>query len=316
MTRKKKKVSIILGIIAAVIILLLAGFSYYVGNQVFEGSTRLITNEETREVPDGFWDDYGIDYDEFCDKYKVEKTEITSSLDGHTIPADYIWSYNKNNNVVVMVHGLGGNRFTNYPIAKFFLENGYNVVTYDQRSTNENMAERSTFGYLEKYDLIDCINFAQQYALGYKIGVWGESFGGATAVQGAAFEKTQDYLSFLILDCPVSSMEWMVTEEMKSMNTGMPVGYMAWCGNFVNKMKLGFTYKDADSAQAAKKITIPSLVINSETDTITPYFMGKDIFDNLASTDKELWTVDDCGHTEMWLKHNKEYQNRVLKIIG
>ena len=64
---------------------------------------------------------------------------IGITFDEHIIPADYITiDGDKNTDTIVMVHGLGGSRWTNYPIAAMFLENGYNVISYDQRSSGEN----------------------------------------------------------------------------------------------------------------------------------------------------------------------------------
>lgn len=315
MGKKKKKILIVIVAIAMVLAVIFLGFSYFLGGQIVAGSTQLVTNEATKNVHEDFWVQYGFNYDAFYQTYTIEKINLTSSFDDHTIPADFIYSEDKNHDVVIMAHGLGGNRYTNYPIAEFFLENGYNVITYDQRSSGENTAEKTTFGYLEKYDIIDCINYAKEFTQGKNIGVWGESFGGATAVQAVAYENVQEDTAFLILDCPVSSMEWMVAEEMKGMDIGIPLDYMMWCGNMVNKIELGFSYKEADSGEIAKKIHIPTLVINSEADQLTPYFMGKDIYDSLASTKKELWTVTDSKHVGMWIEYNEEYRNKVLGFI-
>lgn len=214
-----------------------------------------------------------------------------------------------------MVHGLGGNRYSNYQVAEFFLQNGYNVITYDQRSSNENTAKKTAFGYWEKFDLIDCIDYAKEITNGKDIGVWGRSFGGATAVQAIAYKDTQDKVKWMILDCPVSSMKWMIEETINNMGMIIPTGYMVWCGNIVNKMELGFSYEDADSAKAAKSVHIPTLVINSKADEVTPYFMGKDIYDNLNCKEKEIWTVEDSEHIGMWKDYNSEYKNHVMKLI-
>lgn len=315
MSKKKKRVFIVIGSIVIVLAILFPGFSYFLGKQITASSTQLVTNESTKDVHEELWPEYGFDYDAFSKTHNIEKLNLTSSFDGHTIPADFLSSDEGNNGVVVMAHGLGGNRFTNYPIAEMFLANGYNVISYDQRSSGENTAEKTTFGYWEKYDLIDCINYAKESTQGKKIGIWGESFGGATAIQATAHEDTQADISFLILDCPVSSMDWMVREEMKGMDIGLPLDYMMWCGSFVNNMELGFSYKEVDSANIANKINIPTLVINSEADKTTPYFMGKDVYDNLSSTKKELWTVTDSKHVGMWLDYNEEYRSKVKSLI-
>lgn len=314
MSKRKKVLIIVLSSILFLLIIIALGFSYFLGTQIVANSTQLVTNETTKYQPQYF---YSVHYEEFCEAYTVEEIKLTSSFDGHTIPADFIYSGDKNSDIIVMAHGLGGNRYTNYPIAEFFLESGYSVITYDQRSTNENTAEKTTFGYWEKYDLIDCIDYAKEFSKGKKIGVWGESYGGATAVQAVAHESTQSNVDFLILDCPLNGMEWMVEEKMKETDMmGIPIDYMMWCGSTVNKIELGFSYKDTDCAKIAKNINIPTLVINSKVDEVTPYFMGKEIYDNLSSTEKELWTVPDSEHTAIWNDYNEEYRSRVKNLIN
>jgi fermentation-respiration switch protein FrsA (DUF1100 family) len=311
----KKRLRVFLTVFASVLVVLFIGLSGFIGLQVFAGSTQLITNDETVGVAAGFWERYGIDKENFHNTYKVEEIAIPSSYENHTIPADYIYaaqsSNNKNHPTVILVHGMGDNRYSNYPIAEFFLEKGYNIVTYDQRSTNENTAQYTTFGYKEKYDLIDWVNYVEQQAPGQEIGIWGASYGGATAGLALAADNMGEKVDFLILDCPVSSMKWMVEQEMKTMDVGIPVSYMAWCGNIVNKLKLGFTYQDADVAVAMKDMKTPVMVINSKIDSVTPYFMGKDIYDALPESNREIWTVEDSEHCEIWLDYNQEYRDKI-----
>lgn len=312
-----KKFLIITGSVIAAIALLFFSFSLFIGSQVVDGSTQLATNEETTGVSDSFFEKYGMDYNEFSSKYRIERVEITSTPYGHIIPADHIFAQgaDADNDTVILVHGLGGNRLTTYPVAQLFLEQGYNVLCYDQRSSGENFAELTTFGYMEKFDLIDCINYIKELAPDCRLGVWGTSFGGATAAQAAGYEDTQNNIDFLILDCPVSSMEWMVTEEMKHMDIGIPVEYMTWCGNLANRLMLGFSYKDADAAAVMDNVSVPLLTINSKADELTPYFMGKDIHDAADSEYNLLWTVADSAHTEMWLDYNEEYRSNVIALL-
>lgn len=315
----KKKLSVVLLVVVIVLVVFFVGMSYFIGLQVFAGSTQLVTNDETTGVKETFWVKYGMDYTEFCDSYKIESVEIISSFEEHVIPADYIYAKqsddSKDNKTVIMVHGLGGNRYTNYPVAEMFLDKGYNVLTYDQRSTNENTAQYTTFGYFEKHDLINCIDYVIEKAPDQIIGVWGTSFGGATAGLALGYKDIDQKVDFAILDCPVSSMEWMVNEEMKNMNIGIPVSYMAWSGNIINKLKLGFSYKDADVGSAMCNVETPVLIINSKADTVTPYFMGKDIYESIQGNNKTIWTVEDSEHTEMWLDHNQEYRDKVTELL-
>lgn len=315
----KRKAVIILSVVLAGVLLLAAWMSYFIGIQVFNGSTQLVTNESTVDVPENFWDEHHMDYNEFCNNYEIERIEITSSLDEHIIPADYIYAplakASKNNKTVILVHGLGGNRYTTYPYAQMFLDLGFNVIAYDQRSTNENTARFTTFGYLEKYDLIDCIDYVIDNAPGQTIGVWGISFGGATAGLAMGHEDTDEKVDFVILDCPVSSMEWFIKDELENMNMGIPTSYLVWSGNLINKMRLGFSYKDVEVSKAMKDVTTPVLIINSKADTLTPYFMGKDIFDGIRGNNKQIWTVEDSEHAYIWADYTEEYIKKVADFI-
>ncbi len=317
--KKITKLKLIIGGITLISLIVVIGMSYFIGSQVFMASTQLVTNEGTTGVGDSFFEKYGINYDEFYSTYNIEKIEIISSFDGHVIPADYIFATesgnSKDNKTVILVHGLGGNRYSNYPVAEMFLEQGYNVLTYDQRSSNENTAQYTTFGFWEKYDLIDYIDYIRAYAPEQFLGVWGTSFGGATAGLALGYSNTVNNIDFLVLDCPVSSMKWMVEEEMRNMDIGIPVSYMTLCGNVVNKLNLGFAYSDAEVSEAVSNINIPVLIINSEVDTVTPYFMGKDIYDSIQGENKKIWTVSDSKHTEMWLDHNQEYRDKVAELL-
>lgn len=315
----RKWVKVILTVFAVLIFLYIMA-SGFIGLQVFTGSTQLVTNEETKGVSDSFWIENNMNYENFCNAYTVEELEITSSFDSHTIPADYIYAPESQNSkdyqTVVLVHGLGGNRYSNYPLAEFFLKEGYNVITYDQRSSNANTARYTTFGYWEKYDLIDWVNYVEEQAPGQKIGIWGESFGGATTGLASGYEGMDEKVDFLIMDCPVSSMEWMVEQEMRNMDVGIPVSYMKWCGNIINKLKLDFNYQDADVANAMKNVKTPVLIINSKLDSLTPYFMGKDIYDAIQGENKEIWTVDDSQHCEIWTDYNQEYCDRMKSFLS
>lgn len=317
---KNKKVKIILPMVAVLLILLFIGISYFMGSQVVLGSTQLVTNESTTGVSDDFWETYNMDYDAFCETYTIERIEILSTFDDHTIPADYIYAAqadsNKNHKTVVMVHGLGGNRYSCYPVAQLFLEKGYNIIAYDQRSTNENTAPYTTFGYWEKYDLMDYIDYATEQAPEQQLGVWGTSFGGATAGLAMGNAEAAGKVDFLILDCPVSSMQWMVEEEMRNMDLGIPISYMTWCGNMVNRLQLGFSYQDADVCTAVQKLEMPVLVMNSKVDVVTPQFMGQAIYDSIESDKKMLWTAENSPHAEMWIDENQTYREQVEALLA
>ena len=212
--RKTSVKSILLAIFISLFIIFLL-FSCFIGSQVVLGSTQLVTNEETKGIPEGLWEKYNMDYDSFCEKYTIETVSLKSTHYEHNIPVDFIYEDKNSTDIVIMVHGLGDNRYSNYPIAEFFLENGYSVITYDQRSTNENTAEKTTFGYMEKYDLIDCINYAKEFAKGNRVIIWGTSYGAVTAIQAVTHNGLTRDVKCVILESPINDMEYIVNKGKK-----------------------------------------------------------------------------------------------------
>lgn len=312
---KVKKLLIIAGVI---ILIGITGFCYFIGISVFNGSTQLVNNEDTSiENGKSYLEMVDFDLEEFKSEYTIEAIKIESTLDDHIIPADYITvNGNKNADTVIMVHGLGGNRVTVYPVAKMFLQNGYNVIAYDQRSSGENTAQYTTFGYLESHDVKDYVVYLKDNIdEDKKVGIWGTSFGGATVGIYLGSEEANENVDFVVLDCPVSDMSYMVYTEMEEMNTGLPLNFLMSMGDIATKMKLGFSYEDANVSNHISKTKVPVLVINSKADQLTPYFMGEDIYNSITHSNKEIFTVEDSQHADIFFDYPDEYENSIIKFI-
>ncbi len=315
MQKTRKKCRIILLAVLSALILLFLGFSRFIGSRIFLSSTNLVTNEQTLAIIEEAWALENFDESSFRQAYTIETKAVTSSMeDAHLVPFDLITAQG-NENWAIMVHGMMGSRWTNYPAARFFLENGYNVLTYDQRSSGENMAKGSAFGVWEKFDLIDCINYIKSQYPKAKLAVWGESFGGATALLALAHEKVEDNVDALILDCPVSSMKYMVQMSMEEMEIPLPMSYLLSCGDYVTRAKLGFGFDDADCSKAAEKISVPTLVFRTLADRTTPPFMGQEIYEHLASEQKLLYTAKDCGHVKIRVHEMDNYAAYLKDIL-
>ena len=316
---KKKRILKTIGIIFGITILFgIIGTCYFTGISVFNGSMQLADNESTGiEKSKKMFNNKNFDLEEFKSKYTIETIQIESTLGEHMIPADYIIvNGDKDKDTIVLVHGLGGNRWTNYIVADMFLENGYNIITYDQRSSGENTAQYTTGGYLESNDLADCVMYLKEYINDdKKIGIWGTSFGGATAGIYLGSDGANENIDFAILDCPMSNINYMITTEMEQMDTGIPVDFMLSMGSVITKMKLGFSFKDIDVPNHIDKTEVPILVINSRVDEVTPYFMGEDIYNSVPHKNKKIFTVEDSKHAEIFFDYPDEYKSNIFDFI-
>ena len=79
---------------------------------------------------------------------------------------------------------------------------------------------------------------------------------------------------------------------------------------------MGFWYDDAEVADKIKNTNVPVLVINSKADRLTPYFMGRGIYDAILEENKSILTVEDSEHASILGSYPNEYENSIKQIIS
>lgn len=293
-------------------LVMLVGFCGYM---TFANITRLSTNEETTiEKSLAYFHSIDFDYDEFLRQYEMESLQIPSSLDGHIIPADYIVAGSRDADTIIMIHGLGGNRQTVFPIATLFLEQGYNVLAYDQRSAGENTAKYTTFGYLESDDAADCVRYLDGVLSdGRSIYIWGVSNGAATAGIATRHAIVEERAAGIILDCPISNTVDMMRLSMQEMDLGAPVDFLIFCGDLWNRVALGFSYGQASSELHISQSRLPILIIATEADEVTPYWMARNVY--AAAQNATMVSVQNSAHATIYFDDPALYETAVFAFM-
>lgn len=306
----KKIIRNIFLFILGFVIVGLTGVSYFTGKAVFDGYTNAVSREET--IKNSM--EYKNDYEDLRNNYDFQRLMIDNPKADHKIPAIYA-KKEGNKDVAVLVHGMGGTKETVSPIMKIFLDMGYDVIAYDQRNAGENEAPYNTFGVLESDDTRAVIDYiAPAYKNPYKMGkliLWGESYGGLTSVIAAGRDETN--IDYLILECPVSNGFDMIEPVMEdvSKDQGIPLDFLISTGDWYGKAALGYKFADMDGRKWIKNVSIPTLITNSSIDTVTPPYMGEDLFNALGDASKELVTIDDYKHASFPYEARGEYQKVV-----
>lgn len=283
-----------------------------IGTYVYNATVHAV--DEARrplEVKISMLEKSSFDVDAFEEKYHVEEIFIKSSFGDHEIPANYLTTSNAKG-TVVMAHGLNGNRITGYPVAKMFLENGYDVLTYDQRNSGESKAVYMTCGLWESKDFQDCVEYLRTANPEAVIGAWGSSIGGATVGFCLGTEHADENLDFAVMDCPVSDMEQIVEHFLTRKQNWIPAWFRTEMGSLVTELCLGYNYEEGDVCDYVTGTKIPMLIFNTEKDGVTPYNMGVDLAE---AADAELVTVKDSGHTDIYWDYPDMYEKTMMEFI-
>lgn len=315
---KKKN---IVKISAIVIVLLLVlgvivyfGMQYKTGADIYNYNYQMSSNERTSDevLIDWLTNDKDYDVDEFLATYNTEEISIESSEGDHSIPATYIYApgnTDKTGNTVIMVHGLLGNRISNYPMSEMFLKQGYNVITYDQRSSGGNTAPYTTFGYLESKDLVDYVKYAASYMNEDSLlGVWGQSMGGATvenAMDDASFITN---VSYVVLDCPMGNMEDAICMHREFSKLQLSFASMKF------KSEIGFSFENQNVCNQIKDTKIPVLFACSKADKEFGVEQVEKLYNAIDGDAKEMFIVDDSDHSNIYFDHQSEYENAIKEF--
>ncbi|MGL5244896.1 MAG: alpha/beta hydrolase [Sarcina sp.] len=312
---KNKKFKKILGIIIIIILVLFIGVSCILGKLVYDGSvgsSQKIKNEEVMEV---FSREENKPLDEL-DKYTHENIMVSSS-NGYDVETMFIKSKEETNNTMIIVHGIESYYFKWLKTAFGYLENGYNVVIYNQRHTGNTGGNDYTFGLYERYDLDSVVNYVKKRLPEGKLGVHGYSMGAATATMHTEINEKNKNVDFYILDSPYSEMKDAVKLGIEAENIPLiPTRYIAFCGNLYTKIFSGFTYNEVKPYKAVKNICVPVMLIHGTADTVCAPDNSSKIYDNIPHNKKELWFIEGSKHVDGIKDTGKEYFNRIFNFIN
>lgn len=306
----RRRLKIIGTIICSLVAVAILGFGIFIGSETFNGLTNTVPREETLENAKA----YMSKYNDFVKDKEVREIKIKSSKYDYEIPAIFIKNP-KGSDLALMVHGMGGTKYSMYQQGEVLYDLGYSLLIYDQRNSGDNRCEYSSFGVLESYDCLDALTYAKKSINeNNKVLVYGQSYGGATALIAASRDDSK--IDYLVLDCPVADSNEFVDEVFKNIERkeGLPAWIMRFTGNIFLKLKLGFSLDDIDASKWAKDANIksPTLIINSDSDTVTPYHMGEEIYEAIGNNKKELYTAKGYGHLK-FSETNPEEFKKVLK---
>nr|WP_244247313.1 alpha/beta fold hydrolase [Leptospira montravelensis] len=191
---------------------------------------------------------------------------------------------------VVLLHGHGRTRYGVLKYTPLFWKRGCSLFTYDARHHGESAGEYGTYGFYEKQDLERAIEFFSEISTVPEedIGIFGASFGAATALQYA--EGRSDF-AFVIADSPYMDMRSIVEKRAVDLYSPL-VLFLSPIALSVAELRADFLVDEVSPKKAAKSISVPVLIIHSKEDEITPVSHSEEIFQNLKSSRKQLFISD------------------------
>ena len=216
----------------------------------------------------------------------------------------------------IMLHGYKSGALHDFAGgALAALELGHNLLLVDQRGHGGSHGKTIAFGIKERYDCLDWANYAVSRFGDVKITLVGISMGAATVIAAAEIGLPSQVRG-IIADCPYSSAEKMIRKTAGELGYPEKLAFpFVRLGGLVFG---GFDICERTPLEAARRATLPLLIIHGTSDSFVPYEMSCEIADAWGGEARlELFEGADHGisylvDTERYLAMLREFYGEIL----
>ncbi|MCB0760456.1 MAG: alpha/beta fold hydrolase [Flavobacteriales bacterium] len=294
MTRKprsrRRRILIILGIFIGLnLILGTLGF-YFVGPYyILEPPTHCTDHE---------WD---VPYEEL--EIRGENDVPIAVL--HTPAAD------STKGVVILVHGIGSCKRQWVSVAALLARRGYASIAVDLRTHGNSGGEYCTFGYHEKQDIKQVADWAFAKYPSSPVGIWGNSLGGAIGLQSL---ENDPRLQFGVIECTFTTMHQIVYDYHRR-HVGFAIEWMVDRALDRAGEIAAFDPEAVAPVVSCTHIHQPVIISHGTDDPNIDFAYGKELFNALASGQKEFVPVEGGHHNDLHTLGGWDYLNHFIDFI-
>lgn len=214
----------------------------------------------------------------------------------------------QNKGVVVLLHGMRGNRLTMLPRARFLKAAGYSIVMIDLQAHGESPGQQVTLGQLEQHDVKAAVEFARNEHPNEPIAVVGVSLGGASAVMASPLG-----IDALVLEAVypniTAAIHNRVAEQLGLLST-IPAELLL----IQIQPRLGIPRSELRPIDHLAKIDCPLLLMCGTKDLHTTVQETQQML-SAAIKPKQLWLVDGATHVDLYAFTVNEYEARLLQFF-
>ncbi|MGH1383628.1 alpha/beta hydrolase [Kordia sp.] len=214
--------------------------------------------------------------------------------------------------IMILIHGIGGCKEHFLNLAKNLATHGIASVVFDGRAHGESGGKYCSYGFHEKRDIAAIVDEIKKRNPLLKIGIWGNSLGGAIAIQALEHDKR---IEFGIIESTFADLDQIVYDYKKKMLGGFGLRFISDAALHEAGKIANFNPDEVKPIRSVKNIQQPIIIAHGDQDENIHYSYGKKLFKNTASAEKEFILVKGAGHFNVGEKGGSVYQEKLLKFI-
>lgn len=250
---------------------------------------------------------------EWLSQQKTEDVFIKSD-DNLKLHATLLRSSN-NKNCVICFHGYTSKGLNDYgSMAKFYNEQGFNMLIVDDRAHGDSEGTYIGFGVLDRYDVVKWVEYTiKLFGKDVNIMLHGDSMGATTVLLASGLELPKN-VKAIVADCAFTSAYDVFSHILKR-DYHIPKFPIMNVTEIMTRKKAGYGYNDASTLDAVASTDIPILFVHGDKDDFVPTWMTYKNFEACKS-EKELLIVKGADHAESYYTDTPAFENAVKKMIN
>ena len=244
---------------------------------------------------------------------KIESVSVAiednQTLEGFWVNSEQDTTYG----IMILVHGIGGNKESFLGLSKRLAKLGVATVSFDNRAHGFSGGEHCTYGFKEKEDISKIIDFIHSKDPSLKVGIWGNSLGGAIAIQSLEIDSR---ISFGVIESTFTDLSQIVFDYKKRIFKGFGIRALSdYVLNRAGKMA-GFDPNGVSPIESVKKISQPVLIAHGNSDDNIHFKYGKQLHQALSSKEKVFVEVENGEHSGLFITGGQKYIDQTMNFIA
>lgn len=236
-----------------------------------------------------------------------------TARDAAILQATSIRPRNSNGNAVLLLHGLGDNRFGMVGYAELLLSHGFSVLLPDSRAHGTSGGDVATFGLLESDDIHRWFDWIQQNDHPKCVFGLGESMGAALLLQSL---RSETRFCAVAAESSFSNFREIGYDRM-----GQLFGTGPWLGRTVlrpiiefafvySRVRYNLDFNQASPENAVAATKVPVFLIHGEIDSNIPVRHSRLIA--VRNPGVVLWEVPNADHCGAISTAPEEFSAKLL----
>jgi len=214
--------------------------------------------------------------------------------------------------ILILIHGIGGCKEHFLGLAKELSKKGIESILFDGRAHGKSGGEFCTYGFKEKMDIAQIVDTIKSRKPNLPIGIWGNSLGGAIAIQALEVDKR---IQFGVIESTFTDLNQIVFDYKKRILKGIGIRSLSDYALGRAGEVAGFDPLKIKPIESVKNIEQPVFMAHGDADENISFKYGQQLFDNLKTENKEFVLVKGGGHFGLFEAGGNDYKNKIMGFI-